>query len=608
VTLRARGHRCTARRTQPGGRRAAILAWPVDFAASSGHSKLANAGHNTSFSAVPESADRRDCRSRTHRLCAKHLKMKLIDRLSLRQKLFAMFALVLTFATAQSFYGLFELRQLNSKTNELQLKWLPAITYASDMTTHLANFRIAQLERIAAEADEAKQGFDKELAAVLEQFNESSSEFVKNISTEDQKALYASFSELWAQYQALYKKSLALADENKLEEAKALLTTEMQPVFTQASSTLVTLVQINKFGAHQTNEASAALYSKSVKVLVASGAVMMLACSFLAWQFARNLAKRLGGASTALQAMSDGVLDQELQVTGHDEVDELLVSLQRLNGTLRDVVRGVRGNAEDVAAASSRMLADSDDLAQRSNERAEAITETVATMAQLDATVRQNADGAKRANGLALSTSKLAAAGGQVVSEVVTTMKGIDDSSKRIAAIIGVIDSIAFQTNILALNAAVEAARAGEQGRGFAVVASEVRVLAQRTAVAAREIKTLISASVERVGHGTALADRAGVVMTQVVNSISEVAAVLHEATESSTQQIDGVAQVASAVAQMDSATKQDAALVTTNNQAASQLQAQAQVLVNSVALFRLGNELTPASGAEFPPSPQLVA
>jgi methyl-accepting chemotaxis protein len=516
--------------------------------------------------------------------------LNVVKRFSLGQKLFSMFAVVLCFATAQSFYGLYELRLMNGKTNELQLKWLPAVTHASDMNTHLANFRISQLQRITAEGDEAKRGFDKEMAAVLDQFNESNAEFVKNMSTEDQKTLHSSFTALWTQYLALYKKSLALANDNHVQEAKAVLTAEMQPVFEQASSTLVTLVQINKFGAHQANEASANLYDNASKFLAASGALMMATCCFLAWRFARSLALRVGRASAALQAMSDGALNQTVQVTGRDEVDQLLGALQRLNGTLRDVVSGVRSNAQGVAAASTRMLADSNDLARRSDARAEAITETAATMAQLGTTVSHNAESAKRANVLALTSSKLATEGGEVVSEVVTTMKGIDDSSKRIAAIIGVIDSIAFQTNILALNAAVEAARAGEQGRGFAVVASEVRVLAQRTAEAAREIKTLINASVERVGHGSALVDRAGITMNQVVKSIGEVALMLNEAAASSLQQSEGVNQVATAVAQMDSATQQDAVLVATGTQAASNLQSQAHLLVNSVAMFSLGD------------------
>jgi methyl-accepting chemotaxis protein len=510
-------------------------------------------------------------------------------RLSLGQKLFSMFALVLLFATAQSAYGLFELRQMNQQTNEMQLKWLPAVTHASDMNTYLADFRIAQLQRINTDTDEAKRGFDKQMAAVLEQFDESNAEFVKNIRTEDQKALHASFTELWKNYLALYKKALAMADDNHVLEAKAMLNTEMRPMFEQASSTLVTLVQVNKFGAHQANEASSRLYSNAVIFLVGSGAVMMIICSFLAWRFARSLAARVGRASAALQSMSGGALDQEIQVSGQDEVGQLLGALQRLNGMLRDVVSGVRLNAQGVAAASTRMLEDSNDLAQRSESRAEAITETAATMAQLGATVRHNADGAKRANLLAAKTSKLATDGGAVVGEVVATMKDINDASQRIAAIIGVIDSIAFQTNILALNAAVEAARAGEQGRGFAVVATEVRVLAQRTAEAAREIKTLINASVERVGHGSALVDRAGNTMGQVVHAIGEVALMLDEAATSSVQQSEGVNQVGAAVTQMDHATQQDVQLVSTGAEAARELQLQAHRLVDSVAIFSLG-------------------
>jgi methyl-accepting chemotaxis protein len=347
-------------------------------------------------------------------------------------------------------------------------------------------------------------------------------------------------------------------------------------------------VQINKFGAHQANEASANLYDNASKFLAASGAVMMAVCCFLAWRFARNLAVRVRGASVALQAMSNGALNQSVQVTGHDEVDQLLGALQRLNSTLREVVSGVRSNAQGVAAASTRMLADSNDLARRSDARAEAITQTAATMAQLGTTVSHNAESAKRANVLALSSSKLATEGGEVVSEVVTTMKGIDDSSKRIAAIIGVIDSIAFQTNILALNAAVEAARAGEQGRGFAVVASEVRALAQRSAAAAKEVKTLIAGSLKQVEAGVSVVRNAGQAMNEIVTNAGQLDGLIEGIAQASVQQSRGVAQVGQSVQALDRMTQQNAALVEQSAAAAEGLRQQAVDLATRVARFRL--------------------
>jgi methyl-accepting chemotaxis protein len=502
-----------------------------------------------------------------------------------------MFALVLLFASMQSFYGLFELRRMNQQTNALEVKWLPAVTHASDMIVNLAKYRITQLQHVIADNEEAKRGFGKEAAEILEQFQESQAEFVKHISTADQIALHDTFKGLWAQYLELNKKLVVLSSASRTAEAQQFMNGEMRQVFEQASATLVTLVQINKFGAHQANEASDGVYKKALLGLLISGAVMMLLCSILAWRFASHLAQRVRCASAALQAMSDGALDQKLQANGRDEVEQLFDSLQRLNVTLRSIVSGVRQNAEAVATASTRMLEDSSNLSRRSEARAEAITQTAATMKQLGSTVRQNADGAKLANLLAVKTSQLASDSGTAVGEVVTTMKGIDASSKRIAAIIGVIDGIAFQTNILALNAAVEAARAGEQGRGFAVVATEVRSLAHRSAEAAREIKQLISSSVEQVGRGSALVDRAGTVMTEVVQSIGEVARMLGDAATTSVEQSQGVAEVGAAVVQMDDATQQDVALVADNTVAARELQTQALELVNAVAVFRLGDE-----------------
>jgi methyl-accepting chemotaxis protein len=259
-----------------------------------------------------------------------------------------------------------------------------------------------------------------------------------------------------------------------------------------------------------------------------------------------------------------------------------------MQASLMSVVSNVRANSESVATASAQIAQGNQDLSQRTEEQASALQETAASMEQLSSTVKQNADNARQANQLAQGATGVAVKGGEVVSQVVTTMKGINDSSKKIADIISVIDGIAFQTNILALNAAVEAARAGEQGRGFAVVASEVRNLAGRSAEAAKEIKQLITASVERVEHGTALVDQAGETMTEVVGAIQRVTDIMGEISAASIEQSAGVSQVGEAVSQMDQVTQQNAALVEESAAAAESLKSQARALVQAVAFFNL--------------------
>jgi len=264
-------------------------------------------------------------------------------------------------------------------------------------------------------------------------------------------------------------------------------------------------------------------------------------------------------------------------------------ALNDMLATLKSIVSNVRQGSESVATASAEIAQGNNDLSARTEQQASALEETAASMEELGATVKQNADSARTANQLATNASSVAVQGGDVVSQVVETMKGINESSRKISDIISVIDGIAFQTNILALNAAVEAARAGEQGRGFAVVASEVRSLAGRSAEAAKEIKMLINASVERVEQGTALVDKAGVTMTEVVSAIRRVTDIVGEISAASSEQSDGVAQVGEAVTQMDQATQQNAALVEEMAAAATSLKSQAQELVQTVAVFKLG-------------------
>ena len=293
----------------------------------------------------------------------------------------------------------------------------------------------------------------------------------------------------------------------------------------------------------------------------------------------------------AANRIAGGDLTHDLPTTRRDEMGRILAAMQAMQDSLRRVVDGVRRNADDVSTASAEIMHGNNDLSTRTEEQASALEETAASMEQLGSTVKQNADNARQAQQLAAAASTVAVKGGAVVGQVVDTMKGINDSSNKIAEIIGVIDGIAFQTNILALNAAVEAARAGEQGRGFAVVASEVRSLAGRSADAAKEIKGLIAASVERVGQGTALVDQAGITMTEVVSSIKRVTDIMGEISAASSEQSAGVAQVGEAVSQMDRATQQNAALVEESAAAAESLNTQARSLVEAVAVFKLPGE-----------------
>ena len=308
----------------------------------------------------------------------------------------------------------------------------------------------------------------------------------------------------------------------------------------------------------------------------------------------RQIVTSMAQAVDVAKEVAGGNLAVPITVNGKDECAMMMQSLHDMQANLSSLVINVRHGSEGVATASAEIAQGNNDLSARTEQQASALEETAASMEELSSTVKQNADSARQANQLAQSASSVAVQGGKVVDQVVETMKGINESSRKISDIISVIDGIAFQTNILALNAAVEAARAGEQGRGFAVVASEVRSLAGRSAEAAKEIKSLINASVERVEHGTALVDQAGTTMTEVVDSIRRVTDIMGEISAASNEQSMGVAQVGEAVMQMDQATQQNAALVEEMAAAASSLKGQAQDLVQVVAAFKVDGGSSP--------------
>jgi methyl-accepting chemotaxis protein len=301
----------------------------------------------------------------------------------------------------------------------------------------------------------------------------------------------------------------------------------------------------------------------------------------------RSLGAEPAQATQLAQAVAAGDLHTPIHIQPND-THSMMAQLGLMQSSLAGIVTRVRSGSEGVAVASQEIAEGNHDLSARTEQQAAALEETASSMEQLGATVRQNADSAREANQLALNATQVAERGGEVVGQVVSTMRDINDSSHQISAIISVIDGIAFQTNILALNAAVEAARAGEQGRGFAVVATEVRSLAGRSAAAAKEIKGLIETSLHKVEQGSALVDRAGATMNEVVEAIKRVAEIMAAITTASNEQANGVAQVGQAISQMDEATQQNAALVEEMAAAASSLNSLAQELVRTVAIFKL--------------------
>lgn len=381
---------------------------------------------------------------------------------------------------------------------------------------------------------------------------------------------------------------IALVDVNKHDEALAMLETKLRPTQLEYQRVINELLADQTQRAEKASQQAETAERQLVWEVLITGAIATGIAVFLALAIIRSITRPLTLAVQVANRVAGGDLSAPISVKSRDEMGLLLGALERMQQSLATTVTTVRSNAQGVAAASAQIAAGNNDLSGRTEEQASALEQTAASMEELGSTVKQNADNADQANQMAKNASVVAVQGGEVVAEVVATMKSIDESSNKIADIISVIDSIAFQTNILALNAAVEAARAGEQGRGFAVVASEVRALAGRSADAAKEIKALITTSVEHVEQGSLLVDKAGKTMTDVVSAIRRVTDIMGEISAASQEQSQGVAQVGEAVTQMDQTTQQNAALVEEMAAAASSLNHQAQSLVEAVAVFKL--------------------
>jgi methyl-accepting chemotaxis protein len=394
-----------------------------------------------------------------------------------------------------------------------------------------------------------------------------------------------------------------------LAAAKVLLLEKARPAQLAYVEALRNFITFQKELIQQERKATAEDYRRTRTFVVTLSLLALLAGAAAAWMLTRSLTRQLGGepayAAEIANEIASGNLALDVRVDDRNK-SSLLYAMKTMRESLVGIVTEVRTGTDAMTTSSGEIAAGNQDLSSRTEEQASSLEETASSMEEMTSTVKQNADNARQANQLAVSASAVAIKGGEVVGQVVDTMEEINTSSKKIVDIIGVIDGIAFQTNILALNAAVEAARAGEQGRGFAVVASEVRNLAQRSAAAAKEIKGLIGDSVEKVELGTQLVDQAGTTMSEVVDSIKRVTDIMAEIMAASQEQSAGIEQINQAIGQMDQATQQNAALVEQSAAAAESLSNQAAKLTRSVSVFKLDGSAVKATALSTRREPKL--
>lgn len=409
------------------------------------------------------------------------------------------------------------------------------------------------------------------------------------VTIPDGKALLAKIKEARASYAGSFVRVDKMLGEGRRDEAMQVLVNETLPQLEVLKGHVVALRDFQRKLVESRGAVIGSDIDSARSAMLGTGLAALVLSAAFAWWLTRSITVPIGQAVRVAQTVAAGDLTSRIEVTSSDEVGQLLAALKVMNASLVSVVGAVLHSSETIATASAQIAAGNIDLSQRTEEQAANLEQTAASMEEISSTVNHNAEAARQAAGLASSASGAVAQGGIVANQVASTMEAIAASSQRIGDIIGVIDSIAFQTNILALNAAVEAARAGEQGRGFAVVAAEVRGLAQRSAAAAKEIKDLITDSVDKVNAGSQQASAAGESMRDTIFQVKQVSDLIAEISAATLEQSTGIGQVGDAVSQLDHVTQQNAALVEESAAAADSLKQQATQLVEVVGVFKLG-------------------
>ena len=484
--------------------------------------------------------------------------------------------------------GVLRLTQLGNATDEMVEQALVKERLATEWLANLRSNTVANFAMVKTTDPQIAAYFAKTQAAGSARISPAQKKLESMLSTPEEKALYAKVAASRAVVLETVGVLNKLKDSGQQAEANTLVDTRFTEALAVYSGAVEALANHQREKIDATAQGIDTDFKSGRTMLMVLAAIALVLGALFAWRLTLGIVRPLGHAVTVAETVAAGDLSADIVVESRDEAGQLMHALREMNASLAKVVGEVRMGTDTIATASNQIASGNQDLSSRTEQQASSLEETAASMEELTSTVKQNADNARQANQLAVSASEVAVRGGNVVGQVVDTMGSINASSKKIVDIIGVIDGIAFQTNILALNAAVEAARAGEQGRGFAVVASEVRSLAQRSAAAAKEIKTLIGDSVEKVEEGSKQVEEAGRTMEEIVGSVRRVTDIMGEITAASQEQTSGIEQINQAISQMDQATQQNAALVEQASAAAQSMQEQAGNLSQVVGVFRL--------------------
>ncbi len=540
--------------------------------------------------------------------------MAFLNNVRVGMRLGFAFALLLALLLAMAGTGATLVKSINYYTDYYGSDVVPSLRVVRDVESAVTDARRLEQQHLLTDDDKEKKSLAERIGKARESFEKAIKAYEPLVDDDKDRAYLAKVAAGGRAYFDVAVKVLKASDESVADPTQGTVAKELtfgpaRIAFRAVRDDILAWWSYNEELASAATVASDAAYRR-VLMIFAVASVLALALGIAAaFTITRSITQPLAQASVAVKAVAGGDLTQRLQSRSRDELGQLLSMLDDMTQNLARMVSGVRQGCDQLNVAAAEIAQGNADLSARTESQASSLEETAASVEEMASQIKANADNARQADQLAHHASEVAGAGGVAVGQVVETMDAISASSRKIGDIIGTIDGIAFQTNILALNAAVEAARAGEQGRGFAVVAGEVRLLAQRSAEAAKEIKSLIGDSVTKVESGSSQVLAARETIGQMVNEVRKVTDLVGEITVSSREQSEGVGQINAAVSQLDQATQQNAALVEQTAAAAESMRMQTAKLAEAVAAFRVDASLTPATPRSSPaPRPKTAA